>query len=477
MSLSSTASASVSEGSNLRCKNGIYYTRWGLVVLFAYLLLGDFCLQFMEAVVPSIMPLQLDAAGASNTIKAAVMGTSTAFFNMVLNPYISFKSDGMRTAWGRRRPILLLMTPFVCLALVLVAFAPEISRILQVLGLGKILHGGILPADPSMSLMVVALAFSVIVFQIFNYLMQPVFYYLFVDVVPDHYIGRFVALFRVVATMASLIFQSCIYSHAMTHTRAIYLGSAVLYAVGFLVMILKVKEGTYPPPVHGKIVSAWGKVRTYARECYSHRHYLLFYARNTFFVLSMAADMFLVFFLTKSLHISLADIGGLAAKSTLLLLILLYPFGILADRFKPLRVSLAMMLVALPMGLVSFFFITDLTTFLVLGFANNVLKGLVASLELPFYASVPPQDRYGQFGSANQLFISVFMIGGTLLAGVFMDWFTEGGARPEMYRYCYIWGFACFTTSTFFMYLLYLSWRKHGGPNDYIPPSALDPIP
>ena len=149
-------------------KNGLYYTKWGLVIVFFYLLIGDFCLQFMEAVAPSIMPLQLDAAGASNTVKAAVLGTTSALFNLMLNPYISFKSDGMRTAWGRRRPILLCMTPFVCLALVLIAFVPEISHGLQKAGLGEALRGGLLPKDPSMAMMVATLAFAGIIFQIFD---------------------------------------------------------------------------------------------------------------------------------------------------------------------------------------------------------------------------------------------------------------------------------------------------------------------
>lgn len=67
--------------SSLPNKNGLFYTTRGLVVVFSYLLIGDFCLQFMEAVMPSIMPLQLDAAGASNTVKAGVLGTTSALFN------------------------------------------------------------------------------------------------------------------------------------------------------------------------------------------------------------------------------------------------------------------------------------------------------------------------------------------------------------------------------------------------------------
>ena len=458
--------------SSLPKKNGLAYTTRGLVVVFSYLLIGDFCLQFMEAVMPSIMPLQLDAAGASNTVKAAVLGTTSALFNLMLNPYISFKSDGMRTAWGRRRPILLCMTPVVCLALGLIAFAPEVAQGLRWAGLGGFLHGGLLPKDPSMAMMVVALAASVIIFQIFNNLMAPVFYYLFVDVVPDAYIGRFVACFRIVGTLAGYVFSMWVFPHAMTHTREIYLGAALLYGVGFIFMTLMVKEGTYPPPVHAQAVSPWAKVRVYVKECYSHKHYLLFNARNAFFSLSIASDIFIIFYLTKSLHISLDDIGKVGANAALVLLVLIYPSGYLADKFKPVRVSFAMMVLALPLGLINFFFITDRASFLVIGFASILIKGLVGGMDLPFYASIPPQERYGQFGSANQMVICLFLIPGSLLTGVIMDALTQGGTRPEMYRFIYLWGFVLFSISTVIMYFLYRSWRSHGGPDHYIPPTV-----
>lgn len=269
---STAASPAPPSASTLPNKNGLYYTRWALVAVFGYLLLGDFCLQFMETVMPSIMPLQLDAAGASNTVKAVVMGTIAAFFNMVMNPYISFKSDGMRTAWGRRRPILLWMTPFVCLALILIAYAPEVSRWLQEgLGLGTAVSGGMLPAAPDMAMLVVTLAGAVIIFQLFNNLMAPVFYYLFVDVVPDAFMGRFIALFRIVGALAGYVFNMWIFPHAMTHTRVIYVGAALFYGVGFLIMTLRVKEGVYSPPVHEKTASMWEKARVYVKECYSHQ--------------------------------------------------------------------------------------------------------------------------------------------------------------------------------------------------------------
>jgi len=459
-----------SPSSTIPPKNGLTYTKWGLVALFGFLLLGDFCFQFMEAVLPKIMPLQLDAAGASNLLKAGVIGSTSAFFNLALNPLISFKSDAMRTSWGRRRPILLWMTPFVCLALACIAFAPEIAVELRSMGLDRFLSGGILPKDPTMASLVVILALGTIIFEIFNFLMLPVFHYLFVDVVPDAYMGRFMALFRMVATAAAYIFNAWVFPFALSHTREIYLGSALLYGIGFFVMILMVKEGDYPPPVHRKATPFLDKVRLYIRECYTHSHYLLFNARNAFFSLSMAADMFLVFYITRSLNISLKDVGQVGAMCSLALLLLLYPFGVLADRFKPLRVSFAVMIVCLPMGLIDFFLIADRSSYFILGFLTFVLKGLIANLNLPFYASIPPQDRYGQFGSANQIVISLVMIVGTMCAGWFMDVITCQGDCPALYRYCFIWSFVFFAISTGFMFLFYRSWCRCGGPDHYVPP-------
>jgi len=112
---------------NAYAKGTLRYTKAGLVMLFLYLLWGDFCTQLLEIVIPSIMPLQLKELKASNLVMGLLMSTTPFVFNLTANPIVSFWSDNLRTRWGRRLPILFVTAPFCTLFLILIAFAPEIS--------------------------------------------------------------------------------------------------------------------------------------------------------------------------------------------------------------------------------------------------------------------------------------------------------------------------------------------------------------
>ena len=464
------------QGDNTMRKNGLTYTKMGLAVLFGYLLLGDFCLQMMEMLIPSIMPLQMGAAGAPDIVKSIMLISMVSLFNLTLNPLVSFTSDNVRTAWGRRRPFLLIATPFVSLALVAIAYAPEIAAFWKTTGWRIHWLEGIMSNDPSMGTLMVVLALCIVFFQLFHYIMAPVFFYLFVDVVPDAHMGRFVALFRVVATFSAFLFSTYIYPHAMSHTKEIYVGISLLYGVGLMVMSLGVREGSYAPPSHDLRNPPLEQVKAYARECYSRRHYLLFYLRNTFLTISEMADIFLVFYFTKAISVTLHDIGRVVGYTQLIILVVLYPIGMLMDKYKPTRVMFWLMVFCLPLPLLCFLFVQDRPSFLVWGFLYCLLRPLMANLALALYASIPPQERYGQFGSANQMFISVIVIPVSVLLGMLMDTITVGGTRPEMYRWCYVWNFAFYSAALFFMWLLYRSWKHYGGDNYVPPPVGLDAV-
>ncbi len=49
-------------------KGTLQYTKNSLIVLFSFLLWGDFVLNLMENVVPKVHPLQLKELGATNTV-------------------------------------------------------------------------------------------------------------------------------------------------------------------------------------------------------------------------------------------------------------------------------------------------------------------------------------------------------------------------------------------------------------------------
>lgn len=448
-----------------RRKGTLQYTAAGLGMLFFYLLWGDFVMQMMDTVVPAVMPLQLKAMGASNKTIGLLIKSMPFFFNMTINPFVSYHSDNIRTAWGRRRPYLILLTPFVTLSVVLLGYGPEIGawaypRFFSLL-------------DPKTAL-ICTFGFLLALYQVFHYLMSPMYYYLFVDVVPDAYMGRFMALFRVVFGIKGYLFNYFIFGHALTHTRWIYVGCALLYGVGFMWMALMVKEGEYPPPTQKRKATPWGLISIYCRECYSNRHYLYFNLRNATWSLAAATDIYGIFLATKDLELSTEYVGKVKAWTIAIGLLLVYPFGMICDRFRPIRVLLFAATLHLPMALIAFYFMTGRTSYVVITLIMLPISALMGAADMPFYAMIPPRERYGQFGAANQVIIGLMQIFGGFVAGWYMDFWTKSGETEIVtnYRYLFLWSFAWQMVSLLFMFLLYRSWLRHGGPDAYVPPQV-----
>jgi hypothetical protein len=87
--------------------------------------------------------------------------------------------------------------------------------------------------------------------------------------------------------------------------------------------------------------------------------------------------------------------------------------------------------------------------------------------------TILPQDRYGQFCSAQAMFNSVAMLLGGLGAGLFMDLLKHLYHGNEFYyRYIPCWSFFFQLLSLIFIYKVYLGWKKYGGPEHYVPPKV-----
>ena len=213
----------------------LVYTWRGLVALFAWLLWGDFCWTMMEAVVPSIMPLKLRSLDSSNALIGFVLGTLPATLNLTVTPILSFKSDHHRGPLGRRTPFILYTIPFLCLSMVLIGFSDGIARWV---------NHAFLSGDPAQQAKVgiLLLAVFVAMFDFFNMFVYTVYWYLFADVVPEPLIGRFMGWFRLVGVIAGFVYNFFVFPYAMSHMRAIYLGGALLYLIGFGVVCLRVKS-------------------------------------------------------------------------------------------------------------------------------------------------------------------------------------------------------------------------------------------
>jgi nitrate/nitrite transporter NarK len=237
-------------------------------------------------------------------------------------------------------------------------------------------------------------------------------------------------------------------------------------------MALMVREGEYAAPTHKRKPTPWSLIAVYCRECYSNRHYLYFNLRNATYTLAAATDIYGIFLATKELGMSNDYIGKVAAWTSAISLVLVYPFGVICDRFRPIRVLLFSALLHAPMALIAFYFMTGRTSYVVITLVMVPINALMGAADMPFYAMIPPRERYGQFGAANQVVIGLTQIGGAFVAGCFMDYMTHDDKVIANYRYLFMWSFVWQLVSLVMMFLLYRSWLRHGGPDNYVPPAV-----
>ncbi|MGB8355433.1 MAG: MFS transporter [Chthoniobacteraceae bacterium] len=452
------------------------YTRAGLITLFVYLLWGDFCWSLMEGVMPSVLPLKLNAFSAPNWVLGLIMTTIPSLMNTVINPIVSFRSDRFRSRWGRRIPFLMGVTPFLVVFLVLLGYSEPISRWI---------HHAVLGGKWSDSMVTIwVIGVFMVCFQFFNLFTTSIYYYLFNDVVPHAFLARFLALFRIAGGAAGALYSYFIFKYAFDHMALIFSGAALLYLAGFTMMCWKVKEGEYPPPPpnlgnrHGLVAS----IRTYGTECYTHRFYWFLFLGNSFQSLTWVSGAFGALCAIKYMGFDYEFLGKLGGVSAVIGMILTYPGGIIADRFHPLRVILvtsAIGLLIAPLGLFFIFFWRPHMTLLTAKHVQIALSmttlplGVVGgACELPLLMKLFPRERFGQFCSANALIRSISMAIGGVGCGVFLDSMKRFNPNPDYcYRFVSVWNTVAGCGYFFFLFLVYRWWKRLGGMASYQPPS------
>ena len=179
------------------------YTKAGVITLFVFLLLGSFSFNLMMTVVPSILPLKLKSLGASDVLIGLLLTSVFPMFGLVISPYLSFKSDYLRTRWGRRKPFFVLTLPFVTLSIVLLAFSEDIARFLQKSGL----LANLTPAGAA----IVVMSACIVMFQFSDVVIASVYNYIFNDTVPVVLTGRFFGLMQMVGASIGFLYNYFIF--------------------------------------------------------------------------------------------------------------------------------------------------------------------------------------------------------------------------------------------------------------------------
>ena len=425
------------------------YTFSGIVTLFSLLLLGDFASSIKGRSVFQLVQLMFKTYGASDFLNTLMIVSLPCVLGLVLSPIVSVHSDRCRSRWGRRIPYLALTTPVAALAIAGFAYSPAIGRaVAELLGT---------EANPAI-LWTLGIFWGL--FEAATVISGAIFGALVNDVVPHQLLGRFYGLFRIVSLLCGILFNFWFLGFAATHSHVLFLSVAIVYGVGFLYMCLKVKEGEYPPPEKTERRGIFSSIAEYCRECYSKPYYLLIYFFGTAMALSISPVNSFSMFYAQDLKIDMDIYGKFLAVTYMISFVLSYFLGMLADRIHPLRASILFMGLYCVMGILSFFFIHDTTSYGVAFIAHGVLAGGYLTVSASLFQRLLPRSQFAQFSSAGGLINSIVMILLVPVIGKFLDW------TGHQYRYTYLLGGVLALLSVILGVLLYGQFRKRNAESE-----------
>lgn len=460
------------------------YTKWTLSCLFFWLLLGDVVFVLMDQLEPRVLPIVLKSHGATDKEIAIIIGSITALFNLLVTPVVSYRSDRKRSRWGRRIPYLLWASPFIAVFLGLTPFAPEITDwLLRIPAVRTVLE-----SLPVSSPVIVTYGVLAVLFQGFHMVVASVFFYLFRDVVPEQFLGRFLALFRVVGSFATFILNYWLLGMAHTHTKEIFIGIGLACGIGFLLMCYFVREGDYPPLETNAERAAAGSSgvlragRIFIAESFNAPIYWWTYIARMMIYAAVTVQAFLVFFPQRELGLTLDQVGKLSSWASFVWLPLAFPLGWAIDRWGPLR-TLTLCLVGYIIALAaSFLLVTDATSFFVSSlFTGSIFPMLMLCQSMLAQRVFHPQ-RMGQLSAANSIVQSLVV---ALIVGPATGWMFDAlkgfelqldiplAAGPVIvgpYRFVFVMLIALSVVSLFATRMASRHWDKLGGDRGYTPP-------
>ncbi len=435
------------------------YSIAGIVMLFTWLLLGDFSYMTRERSAAPVTQLMLKKYEATDLITAIFLLTIPWAIILIVGPAVSYWSDHYRGRWGRRIPFLLVPTPFVTLSMIGLAYSPPIGRWLHAA------FGGASEGVNFTILLVMGVCWTV--FEIGVVISNSVFNGLINDVVPRELLGRFYGLFRAVSLGVGILFNYKIIGHAEEHYTIILASIGLVYGVGMTVMCWRVKEGDYPPPpplTEPRRNPVFGALRDYWRDCLLKPYYLL-----TFCFLGLANISFVPvnlfsIYAAKSYDMSMETYGRYLVVTFICSFVLAFPLGWLADKLHPLRVAIGAAALYGVVMLMGFLFMHDAPSFGWAFLAHGVLSGTFFTGAAALPQMLFPRAKFAQFAAAAGLLAALFNIALGPLLGAWLD------RLGNQYRYTFLAGSVLAFTAIALGVWLHARWSALGGRDRYVAP-------
>ncbi|WP_081721800.1 MFS transporter [Geminisphaera colitermitum] len=439
------------------------YTTGGLIVLFCWLLFGDFSWSMRDRSVGPMAHWYLNHLKVPNYLFALLLGSFPALISVVLSPIISVKSDRCRSRWGRRIPFLLVTTPIAALGMIGVAITPIIARWT---------HTNLFPEQNEMVVAVVCFGIFWAAFEFATIAGHSVFGGLINDVVPRPLLGRFYGLFRAVSLIDGVIFNYWIMGKVPDHFTLILTIIGVFYGTAFLWVCFKVKEGTYPPPpppapaakAGQKAGGFFRETKRYCKECFTNPYYLAIFLLLKIALMSFGPiNMFAIPY-ARSLGVSMDTYGKCVSLSFVISLCLTWFLGWAADVFHPLRMAIGSLAAYLLLMILGVCCVSTANGFLAAWVAHSVISGCYYTSAASLAQRLFPRGRFAQFSSAVGIFTAAASITFSPLVGLLID--RTGG----VYRYTFVVAAVVTTLALVAGFYVHGKFMKLGGPKNYVPP-------
>ncbi|AHF91738.1 MFS transporter [Opitutaceae bacterium TAV5] len=442
----------------------LVYTSGGLVVLFCWLLFGDFAWSMRDRSVGPMAQWYLNHLNVPNLLFGLLISSFPALIGVTLGPVISVKSDRHRGKWGRRIPFLIVTTPIAAFGMIGIAVTPIVAHWVH----------GHFPEQSEMVVAVVCFGVFWAAFEFATIAGGAVFGGLINDVVPKELLGRFYGLFRAISLIDGMIFNYWIMGKVPGHFTLILCLIGVFYGIAFMWACLKVKEGSYPPPpppatsaqsgLAGRAGGWWRETKRYLKECFTNPYYL-----SVFILLKVAMmafgpiNIFAIPY-ARSLGVDMEVYGKYLALTYLISLSLSFFLGWMADAFHPLRMAIGTLAGYVVVMLFGSLYATTATSFLVAWVAHGVLSGCYFTSAASLGQRLFPHEKYAQFASAASVCTAFANMALAPVMGLIID--GSGG----VFRYTFVVAGVLAVLALVAGLYVHGKFMKLGGPRGYVAP-------
>ena len=373
------------------------------------MLLGWVAFSLVAGVAPSFLPRLLKEYGTSDPQIIIIITVSMAAV-FVSGLAIGFFSDICRTQWGRRRPFILLSTPFAAVFLALIPFAPDLFKWL--------------PEGSPITVVLISVVL-VVGYQFFCiFISSAAFYYMIPDVVPHSHLGRFYALSKIVGWLVGFLFTACLSQYAAEYMKPAFVAAAALYGVSMFLICWQVREGEYPPRFQW-----WRDPRRSTKKI---PYYLAIFFTLGCMVWAGAISALGSVFYRDDLGLSLATIGKAGVPAGIIGALIAYPIGVLVDRWKAESALLYGQTGVLLLALGAFFCLHGPVSFVIFTCLAALPAGLVFVAKAKWIVNVYPREFFGTFSTLGAFAASA----GGILLGPLSGWLFD---MTRYYRGIYLW--------------------------------------